>query len=509
MSIYRLLQRREQELRQRRQHVEHLIRWHQRLDDEEQAVLDMERQLMTQTKTATGRPTPRSMDTPQRRKQIANIEHSLELLQSMSGKRCIDNKSTTDRISMSGSKLNRLWRRLTGDMAQKFDATQRFVLTKVDIERLYEDAKLMVLGQFDEGGGPMVLDQTMNSTLTHLEKPSGGCQQQIPDEFVVVPSLNLELTSADEELSSITTDAEGGDSGARGYYFSDYAPRSAERSNSEEKSAKALTDGRSGSDYTPDFVTVSAKSVDSISSIPKSDSSVPEAMPSQLVVPNNDDLPNETFINDISCPPFEITTEISGDTTIPSEITNNQLIVSTKTEQVQSISGDSVSLSEVITVCGSSSSIAEGEMPLANNSENNGVVEEDSLLVEEIDIGQETPSATTTVSESLPEESCKIQGQIEEESEPISSTKTEITDSISDHLHPSEAGQLTNIQPGTSVINAVQFIDAPRDYVGPAATLEKPASKMPDIISEAEVLRRQQIEIEQEVSAFWTVFYTI
>uniref|UniRef100_A0A1I8P880 CAP-Gly domain-containing protein n=1 Tax=Stomoxys calcitrans TaxID=35570 RepID=A0A1I8P880_STOCA len=41
-----LLKKREEDLRRRRQHVEHLMKWHQRLDEEEAEVLQLERQLL-------------------------------------------------------------------------------------------------------------------------------------------------------------------------------------------------------------------------------------------------------------------------------------------------------------------------------------------------------------------------------------------------------------------------------------------------------------------------------
>lgn len=479
------MQRREEELRQRRNHVEHLIRWHQRLDEEEQAVVDMERQFMAQTNTVR---LQKSSKTVQRRKQIANIEHSLEVLQSMSGRRSIDNKTTTDRINMSGSKLNRLWRRLTGDSSHKFEPAKRYVLTKVDIERLYEDAKLVVLGQFDDGG-PMVLDQTANNTLTSAENPYDG--NQMTDEFVVVPPLNLELTSADEELSSITTDAEHSECTAHGYYFSDHAPRSAEKSNSETTAVQLeVFEEISENNYTSDFAISSLKS------------NQPDSISTSSQEPNYiiKDIPNETLINDVSCPPFEITAssgaqdfdntisqESSNHTYIASEIVDEQISINSDIESSASNrmdkSNESNIKSSIKTVSGPSNT--DDDTPQTRNFKKDE--KSHFLLVEEIVSSQESPSATS-VSENLEESSSLRIEEVSEESA-SSTTKTNIED-----FYASSGAKLINeeLSVGTAQILA------PRDYVSPIA-LEKPASKMPDIISEAEVLRRQQMEIEQEV----------
>lgn len=493
-----MLQCREEQLRQRRLHVEHLIRWHQRLDDEEQDVLAMEHQLMTRTNTVRSKG---SSETDQRLKQIANIEHSLEVLQSMSGRRSVDNKSTKDRINMSGSKLNRLWRRLTGDATLKFDSTKRYVLTKVDIERLYEDAKLAVLAQFNDGD-PKVLEQTMNSTLAPIETPADG--NRIPDEFIVVPSLNLELTSA-EELSSITTDAEQSDTAGQGYYFSDYAPRSSELSKNEAIENSNVSDCTSSKSK--------SNPQDSIKSDPPNSksTSIVEVLSAYMVMPN--DLPNETFIDDISCPPFEISENSVApdvDATITVESSNlvcrdlknedDQLTVNT---QIESFQINTNSLSDNTTV--ESSIIEEEEMLASVNIEKSADIQTQLLVMEETKSFHESPTTSYCVSENS-EGSSTIQSEEVGEESAISTMNTVEEDSLVDHLNDVSISENVCSHVDVRVVAAQDL--APRDYVGPLI-LEKAVNKMPDIISEAEVLRRQQMEIEQEVIYLIAQIFTL
>lgn len=508
LALYRLLQRREEELRQRRQHVEHLIRWHKRLDDEEQAVLDMERKLMAQTNEARrNQPEPDSI----RRKQIANIEHSIEVLQSMSGRRS-SRSDDEDRVNVSGSKLNRLWRRLTGDSAQKFEPTRRYVLTKPDIEGLYEEAKLVVIGQFAEG--PKVLDQTMNSSITDIKVAkivSSERIQSVDDEFIVVPALNMDFTST-EELSSITTDAEGSASAA-GYYFSDYTPSnqrneelaSIEKIQSPNVSKSQETKELSPKSYvskTKNEFSDTATTVDDLSVL-KESFLVQEdttAKPTRLAENTYakhltaDDLPNETFIGDVSCPPFEITESSNQDVDSISLIANH-----TDKEDQQSDNSPITQLDNPDTWSSSDKPVlvvsAEvDEIPHIDDSETkNSSVLEEIETQDNSSISENVQSLTEYLDESQPDSGREVSivSEAIQKTSATDSTGTFDNESESNHTESSS----TVVEP---LELPVALEAAPRDYVT-SVVADKNPSKMPDIISEAEVLRRQQIEIEQEV----------
>lgn len=139
-----MLRKREKELQSRRTHVEHLIRWHQRLDDEEKAVIRMEKQLMDYSKgKAASHPAKQEQ-------QIQTIERSINILQSLTNGTGDESQETKDAcVHVSGSKMNKLWRRLTGENCEKFDTQKRFKFSKEDLENIYEEAKRTVVKRFD------------------------------------------------------------------------------------------------------------------------------------------------------------------------------------------------------------------------------------------------------------------------------------------------------------------------------------------------------------------------
>lgn len=156
--------KREQELQQRREHIERLLNWQQRLDHEERDVLEMERKIMenavnanrrlqsnahhsicldtTMSKTSDHN---RSHDSARSYRKIKAIESSLTILQNMPTSSTLEE----DRVITSGSKLNKLWRRLTGDSENKFNSSERYNFTKKDLEKIYEQAKAVVLMRFN------------------------------------------------------------------------------------------------------------------------------------------------------------------------------------------------------------------------------------------------------------------------------------------------------------------------------------------------------------------------
>lgn len=160
--------KREQELEKRRAHVEQLLRWQQRLDREERDVIEMERRIMknaeiTHARSKYNTPDAISLDTTTNTKvsdrnksndsarsyrKIKEIESSLTVLQNLPN---TTSSIENDYVSTTGVKLNKLWRRLTGESSttDKFCATQHYHLSKNDLEQIYEDAKAVVLQHFN------------------------------------------------------------------------------------------------------------------------------------------------------------------------------------------------------------------------------------------------------------------------------------------------------------------------------------------------------------------------
>lgn len=78
-------------------------------------------------------------------KRFNKIENSLKTLLNISSADLNDHF-----VEASGIKMNRLWKRLTGENCLKFDPTISYNLSKTDLENLYEEAKVFVAKQFDD-----------------------------------------------------------------------------------------------------------------------------------------------------------------------------------------------------------------------------------------------------------------------------------------------------------------------------------------------------------------------
>lgn len=271
--------KREQELEKRRYHVEQLLKWQQRLDREERDVIEMERKIMknaaiTHSRSKTHNPHAiyfdhptntvtkvsdhnESHDSARSYRKIKEIESSLTVLQNLPNR---TNSIENDYVSTSGNKLNKLWRRLTGESAEKFNASQRYHLSKNDLEQIYEEAKSIVLQRFNSSTDVLNgLDKTMllestdpchndvngnsknESIETIVQNTAGSCNHQQFDEDslnsianietdaiaerrsdtikqpLIVPLLNLNFSP--EPTSDIGTDVISDDGG--GYYLSE------------------------------------------------------------------------------------------------------------------------------------------------------------------------------------------------------------------------------------------------------------------------------------------------
>lgn len=247
-----MLEKREYELCKRREYVEKLIAWHQRLDIEEEKVAKMEQiVMMISTTSAYNGTLPQVsdlfIDKPKRLKPLQHlssstvhssldhtsneeeetvekhqkhykkIEKSLKALQNVSARSIsIEND---DIVEVSGRHLNKLWKRLTGEIEMKFIVEQMYAFRKIDLERLYEEAKMVVLGKFAINNDfKQVIDVStsfIDDGNQNIEKlvnsnTSVVSDKQTPD----VPSLDLK-TSADEEEEEKTNQNESD----QGYYF--------------------------------------------------------------------------------------------------------------------------------------------------------------------------------------------------------------------------------------------------------------------------------------------------
>lgn len=273
LFVYRMLQKRENEIRRRREHVEKLLKWHQRLDVEEREVIKMEQMIMyistsdayqttsheqindtvaitvhhRSKRTNCQRNEDSSMherslanvtdDTlamertrfeHKKQKQIYKIEKSLNTLKMISSHSIssdIDGSNVDDIVEVYGRQLNKLWKRLTGQQEEKFTPDKVYSLAKSDLELLYEQAKSVVLKQFhaNEEFKRRLIDNSMSiiegtecndipSEKPIEENPIQANVEKQSEQDAIVPALSL--ASSPEPKENLISDTD------QGYYFS-------------------------------------------------------------------------------------------------------------------------------------------------------------------------------------------------------------------------------------------------------------------------------------------------
>lgn len=253
-----MLQKRENELCRRREHVEKLLRWHQRLDIEEDEVMKMEQMIMYistsdvyQTTTshehindnvAVKQMNCQHIDTTvherslmnvsdlvtmdkmrfenRKQKQIHKIEKSLntlKLIPSQSISSDIEGSNVDDIVEIYGRQLNKLWKRLTGEYEKKYIPDKVYTLSKSGLELMYEQAKSVVLNQFhtNEEFKRRLIDNSMSIIDGSISTPQLAKESNIEkksEQEAIVPTLNL--ASSPEPRENIVSDTD------QGYYFS-------------------------------------------------------------------------------------------------------------------------------------------------------------------------------------------------------------------------------------------------------------------------------------------------
>lgn len=143
---FRILQDREYKIVNRRKHIEHLMKWQKKLDGEEQQLRQMEKELLGINKKSNAEKMINDADEIMNTsvQKIKSIDKSLKILQSIPS---IDPNVPNDDevVDVLGSKLNRLWLRLTGSADEKYQPTDVLQMNKVRLAKFYEDAKEFVL----------------------------------------------------------------------------------------------------------------------------------------------------------------------------------------------------------------------------------------------------------------------------------------------------------------------------------------------------------------------------
>ncbi|XP_055544429.1 uncharacterized protein LOC129729694 [Wyeomyia smithii] len=211
-----MLTRREQELQKRRQYVQALLQWHQKLDREEQEILDIERNLLLYNRAKTSqKSTPSAPGIEQRLVlgRIRSIEQSLQTLQQIGNQ----GDSEDEQVQAAGSKLNRLWYRLTGFKENQYEPGRSYTLTRASLEALYEQAKERVLERFsnDREMRKILLEQsfggidssesaTTNDSKVFLEKHSNQTSNYLGEEPEIGAETSGGSSSFKTTINSVT-----------------------------------------------------------------------------------------------------------------------------------------------------------------------------------------------------------------------------------------------------------------------------------------------------------------
>lgn len=544
VPIVRILRKREEELQKRRNHVEHLIRWHQRLNREEDDLIEMEKLLMTYTSGSTidrlplpiddvakRSPTKSPRKAPQEIRKIKNIEKSLQLLQNMSSTSVTTNgEEIEDVVEASGNRLNKLWRRLTGEESDKFNPGQHYKLNKFDLEKMYEDAKNVVLVKFTKNKdiGPLndlsqsvsVLQaSTDQNSIPHENSKVVQVETDELSQSSVIPSLDLNFSQDSKTNSIIETNVEATE-GNDNYYFTDDAKS---QSPLKEVISKSFdTDQKQSIETDQDNTQADIKSLENNAS--PSENSFNENI-DEISFPNLKDLTSleqsstlnqsnngSNSVNDSITTNAEITSPsdaiIYDNNVMAQEFNDNNLSdereqdnVTDKSFQLKNSSSDDESKSV---------------------SKSNQTMSSDSELSEQIvvDSNDNASSSNEVKSVGLEQRLIDLDDSLHELSDAIDRAPVmeinhsePVIDDVGKSSHVKETNDEVKIVrnkninesfPTSDIINAGKHDDLYhgsgkstsliRDYVSPANEL-----KMPDIISEAEVLRRHQLNIEQEV----------
>ncbi|XP_031623928.1 centrosome-associated protein 350-like [Contarinia nasturtii] len=367
-ALETMLQKRENELRRRREYVEKLLRWHQRLDVEESEVIKMEQMIMfistsdvyqttsreqindtlsitvqhtkrtnchrstdnssvherSQTNVNDSITMERTRFEHKKQKQIHNIEKSLNTLKMISSRSISSDieggSNADDFVEIYGRQLNKLWKRLTGEYEKKYSPDKVYTLNKSDLERLYEQAKSVVLQQFhvkdelkrrliDNSMSFIDASQQNSVSMPQLSETKDENIDRKTEPEINVPTLNL--ASSPEPRDNVNSDTD------QGYYFSNSINEeiSEEKNQSKpEPQSVEPSDGMSANVEGSEIQTEQA-----IEEEDEHSESVQEDVESDITEDSLNKAKTST-VEDISPTEIETTSQVNESQTIESEI---------------------------------------------------------------------------------------------------------------------------------------------------------------------------------------------
>lgn len=186
------------------------MRWQKKLDGEEQQLRNMEKELLGFNKKLNAEKINDHVDEIMNTsvQKIKSIDKSLKILQNIPS---IDPSVPNDDevVDVLGSKLNRLWLRLTGNVDEKYQPTVIYQLNKANLAKFYEDAKEFVL----KSNLKILLDTTNNlvveSEVNEVVGENEDANKSDVSTMNSIAQIQTEENSFDEEsLTQVTKETE-------------------------------------------------------------------------------------------------------------------------------------------------------------------------------------------------------------------------------------------------------------------------------------------------------------
>lgn len=386
-------------------------------------------------------------------KRFNKIENSLNVLLNIAPV-----KSNDHFVEASGIKMNRLWKKLTGKNDLKFDQKINYKLSKTDLENLYEDAKSFVVQEFCD-------HKHLKTLLENSETRS--------DSDVTLKSVKMQISKG-ESL----------DSNKSIQYSSDFVSNKNDLVASQSEKVE-LKDTSDQSEESND------KNIDSHISQELHIIEIEEDLPQQIA---NDR--EELKISDLEI----ATNEISE---VLDEILENNSFISTIAE-ITSLSNysDTHNPSEDDKNEDQSNNFTEQDQNTTSNEESLEHISE--TIQESVDLEKRLISLDDCLKD--------LNTTFDVLNSQENSSEIKSTDNIRTDLAGSSSSGSTFLNSDEKVLdtlrlevniknkNTIETVSVNKDLV---AFVEYKClslkAGMPDIINEAEVLRRQQLQIEQEI----------
>uniref|UniRef100_A0A8D8L3N2 Centrosome-associated protein 350 n=1 Tax=Culex pipiens TaxID=7175 RepID=A0A8D8L3N2_CULPI len=523
-SLENILQRREQELQKRREHVQALLEWHRKLDQEEQQIREIEQNLLRYNRDKVEEGSKGNDTSVAALGRIRSIEASLQTLQQIPDDRNEQQQqrrdSADEEVQASGGKLNRLWYRLTGVKEARYDTARSYTLTKASLERLYEEAKAKVLEGFTT---TTLLDLSLsgiNSTQGSLGNVSVIERKEEGEvEIVSSDASSLKTTSevlvAEKELESSQQETSSGNGEV------------AEEEVEEEELPDVEEIISRVSDITDnmkDLLSSTTKLDDMLQS--HQDKPASESVEFHTTIDEGDEERDSTGQNNYSTS-FDASTieelprqvlEVSQlmieDTSLPAGILDDSIAESIPEVSDKITPVSEASLEEASSMASSATTPTTAE---ETETEYNEVASPAPPVV-----ASELEKRLVQLNDKLGELSDSFERvplmrspdrQIASDSSEPASSSTVEEDLLGNTLNqkpesPPEAPKI-EIKIRTKTVNdTFPNLAAPPPASPPSSPTSTPpvfsptatsTNRMPDIINEAEVLRRQQLQIEQEI----------